>query len=208
MASIETEKKETRHRLKTTLAFLSDSYRIEASHEIMKAIENWDLWPELKSLVVFRPMESEPQIQSLFGRARDRGCELGLVRTTGQAQNADTRGVLSVHQWSGDDSELVLNETLGLLEPRADAPLAKPEGIVFVPGLGFDFDGRRLGRGLGWYDTFLAAHPELFRIGICFASQIRQSIPVEAHDQQMDAIACEDGIIECRRESIRETYGD
>ena len=59
--------------------------------------------------------------------------------------------------------------------------------LVVVPGLGFDRQGHRLGRGAGFYDRFLA-DPRLRagRCGLCYAEQIVDLIPVTWTDQAMD----------------------
>jgi 5-formyltetrahydrofolate cyclo-ligase len=60
---------------------------------------------------------------------------------------------------------------------------------VIVPGLAFTVDGDRLGQGGGWFDRFLAGvRPEAITIGVAFAPQIVESLPVEPHDVRMDQV--------------------
>jgi 5-formyltetrahydrofolate cyclo-ligase len=64
-----------------------------------------------------------------------------------------------------------------------------------VPGIAFDRDGRRLGRGKGFYDRCLNG-TKGFRVGVAFAAQLsRDPLPTEAHDARMDAVVTEEGII-------------
>ncbi len=72
-----------------------------------------------------------------------------------------------------------------------DAPyaLVEPEW-VFVPGVGFDLSGARLGRGKGFYDRYLEEKDAL-RIGLAWTQQLVDKIPVEGHDCQMDFIITE-----------------
>eukprot|EP00890_Picochlorum_soloecismus_P006663 jgi/Picsp_1/821/NSC_04310-R1_5-formyltetrahydrofolate cycloligase len=70
--------------------------------------------------------------------------------------------------------------------------------VIFMPGLAFTKDGRRLGRGGGYYDTFIdkymihareknwAQKPLL--VALAFDQQIVDSIPVDDHDQSIDMI--------------------
>ena len=60
--------------------------------------------------------------------------------------------------------------------------------VVLVPGVAFDAAGRRLGRGRGYYDRFLAACPQLYKIGVCFPFQRVAEVPGEAHDVVMDEV--------------------
>lgn len=55
--------------------------------------------------------------------------------------------------------------------------------LVVVPGLAFDKQGNRLGRGRGYYDKFLACVPAgTPRIGLAFDFQVLKSLPVLSHD--------------------------
>lgn len=60
--------------------------------------------------------------------------------------------------------------------------------VILVPGLAFDPQGRRLGRGKGYYDRFLAAHPDIYKIGICFDFQKVPEVPVDAFDIPVDLV--------------------
>lgn len=59
---------------------------------------------------------------------------------------------------------------------------------VLVPGLAFDAAGHRLGRGRGYYDRFLAAHPDIYKIGVCFDFQKVQEVPVDEFDISVDEV--------------------
>jgi 5-formyltetrahydrofolate cyclo-ligase len=87
----------------------------------------------------------------------------------------------------------------GILEPRLDAAVfpASEIDLILVPGLAFDPQGHRLGRGKGYYDRFL---PETRgkTMGIC--SYLVPRVPVEAHDCKMDAVVTEGTIIFCEME--------
>jgi len=61
--------------------------------------------------------------------------------------------------------------------------------LIFVPGVAFTRDGRRLGRGGGYYDRFLADLPSTtWRIGVCHGVQIRAELPVGNHDIPVDEL--------------------
>lgn len=75
----------------------------------------------------------------------------------------------------------------GILEPQALAYEGKINTIV-VPGVAFDTKGNRLGRGKGYYDRFLAQHPESYRLGICYPFQLVAEVPSESFDLSMDEV--------------------
>ncbi len=75
-----------------------------------------------------------------------------------------------------------------------DGPVAVPE-VILVPLLAFDRAGRRLGQGGGFYDRTLAANPTAHAIGVGYAAQGVDIVPVGPHDQRLDAILTELGVV-------------
>lgn len=83
---------------------------------------------------------------------------------------------------------------LGVREPASSADLIPVDQIdVFVvPGLGFSRDGKRLGRGGGYYDATLKAGGDCSRrVGLAFFEQVLEDIPVTVDDVPMDLIVTE-----------------
>ena len=66
--------------------------------------------------------------------------------------------------------------------------------LAVIPGVSFDKEGNRLGRGKGYYDKLL---PKLssYNIGICYGFQVRELIPSEPFDIKMDEVWTENGRI-------------
>ena len=60
--------------------------------------------------------------------------------------------------------------------------------VALVPGMAFDAAGHRLGRGRGYYDRFLSACPNIYKVGVCFPFQRVAAVPVDEHDVVMDEI--------------------
>jgi 5-formyltetrahydrofolate cyclo-ligase len=86
----------------------------------------------------------------------------------------------------------MIRERFGTFYP--DGPLAAP-GVVFVPLVGFDRTGARLGYGGGYYDRTLAALPGVLAIGYGHAAQEVPAIPTEPHDWRLPIIVTEREII-------------
>jgi 5-formyltetrahydrofolate cyclo-ligase len=70
-------------------------------------------------------------------------------------------------------------------------------GVCICPGVAFDRYGARLGRGGGFYDTFLRQlklKSKAVIIGCCFECQISEAaLPKERHDVDMDFVVSENG---------------
>ncbi len=91
-----------------------------------------------------------------------------------------------------------------IAEPRAERPEVVPD-IVLVPLLAFDARGGRLGHGGGHYDRTLAAlraralegdgaSPGVLAIGLAYAEQGVDSLPLEPHDQPLDLVLTPEGV--------------
>lgn len=89
----------------------------------------------------------------------------------------------------------------GVLEPGPEAAARSiaREAIILVPGIAFDVRGGRLGRGAGYYDRALAGLRRDFEptaiIGLGFALQLVEQVPMTPQDVHVDGILTEDGLI-------------
>ncbi len=89
----------------------------------------------------------------------------------------------------------------GISVPSAEAPEATP-GVLLVPLLAFDGEGRRLGYGAGYYDRTLATlrrAGDILAIGAAYAAQRMDSLPEGASDQRLDWVVTEEGAIRTGR---------
>jgi 5-formyltetrahydrofolate cyclo-ligase len=93
---------------------------------------------------------------------------------------------------------------LGIAEPQGTEVLAaRWLDVVFLPLVGFDRSGVRLGTGGGFYDRAFAFRqlrsvwhaPRL--IGLAYAFQEVASIGAAAHDVLLDAVVTEEGFMRC-----------
>lgn len=84
----------------------------------------------------------------------------------------------------------------GVREPVAGKPIPIDfVDLVVVPGLGFSPAGYRIGRGMGFYDRFLA-QPEFCGIscGMGFEIQVLEHLPVLEHDVPLSMLVTDKGI--------------
>ena len=82
---------------------------------------------------------------------------------------------------AGSGSEMILSEEFD---------------VVLAPGLAFDLQGRRLGRGAGFYDRFLPKlRNDAFVVGLCYEEQIVEQTPVDNLDFRVHAVATPNRIV-------------
>ncbi len=67
--------------------------------------------------------------------------------------------------------------------------------LIVVPGVAFDRQGRRLGYGAGYYDSFLARLPRRVpRVGLAYSSQVVPRLPEADHDERVDILVTDNGV--------------
>jgi len=136
------------------------------------------------------PGRSELDIKPLMIRLHEAGHPIGLPVVIKRGQP------LVFRRWRpGDELE---PKPFGLLEPYAAAPELRPR-VLLVPFLAFDREGYRIGYGAGFYDMTLAglrAGGEVLAIGVGYAAQAAERLPREPHDQRLDAVVTEEGVVE------------
>ena len=100
-----------------------------------------------------------------------------------------------------DRHDLSLTNRHGIPEPPiAETLPARSLSVVFLPLLGFDGSGTRLGSGAGYYDRAFAfrrrrhAWHRPLLVGIAFACQRADHIERGPHDVPLDAVVTENGV--------------
>lgn len=135
------------------------------------------------------PMGDEIDPRPLLEILAGRGCVIGLPVVMARGQP------LLFRQWEvGDPLEQGLH---GTCHPVAAAAEVTPD-LLLVPLLAFDGAGYRLGYGGGYYDRTLAAlrhHTHVTAIGVAFAAQRMEAVPRDQHDQILDLILTEQGLV-------------
>ncbi len=85
--------------------------------------------------------------------------------------------------------------SLGTWEPSVQKEYINKIDLVIVPGIAFDKNKSRLGRGKGYYDKYFV-NRHIKKIGIGFDFQLIEKVPTEAYDIKMDKIITRSRIIE------------
>ncbi|MFO7829252.1 MAG: 5-formyltetrahydrofolate cyclo-ligase [Bacteroidales bacterium] len=94
---------------------------------------------------------------------------------------------LELRVFNGLDS-MIEGAAFGIKEPRQlfKENLNKID-VIIVPGVAFDKQNNRLGRGKAYYDKLLSKTSAL-KIGVCFDFQLLESVPADKYDIKMDRV--------------------
>lgn len=89
----------------------------------------------------------------------------------------------------------------GVLEPQGGSiwHSGLADTWVVCPLLGFNPEGHRIGMGKGYFDRWLSKNRHSINgcIGLAYACQQVENLPVEPHDERLDIIITEKGRITC-----------
>lgn len=99
-----------------------------------------------------------------------------------------------MHYRAWDGAAPTVRDESGL--PSSEGPPVLPD-VVLLPCLGYTRDGYRLGYGAGYFDRWLAAHPQVTAIGVVWAVGALSpgEFTPEPHDQPMMLVVTEHGVV-------------
>ena len=150
-------------------------------------------WRQARSVLLYVALPGEIDLGPLATVALGEGRQVALPRF--RAQSGDYEAA-----WVVDLERDLAPGRYGIPEPTARCPRAALNqlDLALVPGVGFAPDGRRLGRGKGFYDRLLV-NVRGIRCGVAADWQIVPSIPRLPHDELIDCIVTPGGWIECHK---------
>ena len=184
-------RKAERQRLLEQRKAFTDEYRSEQADAIARSLDGILASMPSVTLSVYWPIRSELNTRPLIETLSGRGLKVALPILV-----AVKRPLLFRAFEPGDQ---LAKGPFGLSEPSSDKAALEPD-IIFAPLAAFDRKGYRLGYGGGLYDATLnalrAKHP-VTAIGVAYAVQEADSIPIEDHDQKLDFIVTERETIRC-----------
>lgn len=150
------------------------------SSALLAALQSECHFANARTLLLYSALPDEVQINPLFDGLIAQGKTILLPRVV-----SDTD--MELRLYTGADS--LQPGAFGIMEPTG--PLYTDYAaidVAVIPGMAFDADGHRLGRGKGYYDRFLPLIPRAYKIGLCFPWQLVDEVPSDAHDIMMDGV--------------------
>ena len=181
-AALPPDKSGLRREIKTRLSRLSSQTRAEGSARACDLLMAQELWKKAGSILCYAAIQEELDVRALIAAGLRSGKRVALPRYD---QGTNTYCAAEI---SDPPADLVTGR-YGILEPGGHC-IARPLNrldLILVPGVAFDLQGRRLGRGKGFYDRLLAAVLGT-TCGVAFDEQIVVAVPVEPHDSDVNCI--------------------
>ncbi|MEH6584476.1 MAG: 5-formyltetrahydrofolate cyclo-ligase [Halioglobus sp.] len=153
-------------------------------------------WPSATKIALYHPVNSEISGDHIASEALSQGKTLYLP-VIGPGNT------MSFAQW-GNNTRLQENR-FGIAEPTAKSPRcpASELDILFMPLLGWDRKGNRLGMGAGFYDRCLEGVSGPLLVGLAYSVQEIGNISSEPWDIALDRVLTENGTQVCSGGAIR-----
>lgn len=170
------DKKELRSLIKTLKKQHSKESLLVQSQLILSKLENHQSFVEAETVMLYSSLPDEVDTHDFLERWRNKK-RIILPTVVGD-------DIIPVEL--SKETDFAIGD-FNILEPQNE-PYNGNYDLIVVPGVAFDKNGNRIGRGKGYYDRFLCKHLEVKRIGICFDFQLVDEVPTEDNDIRMDEI--------------------
>jgi 5-formyltetrahydrofolate cyclo-ligase len=195
-SDLKAQRKSLRKSLRAERRSLSIKDRRLFSEQVADNVDRWlQLRPSWR-IALYAALPEELDTTPLIEIACRRGCRIYMPRI-------DRHSLGRKMQFVEMSTRRRFNR-LGISEPEGSRIIgARWLDVVFLPLVGFDSHGVRLGTGGGYYDrAFAFRHwrkvwhtPQL--IGLAYSFQQVEHITAAAHDVLMDAVVTEKGVVRC-----------
>jgi 5-formyltetrahydrofolate cyclo-ligase len=178
--------------MRDRLASLSPDERARLSADACAIAAAHPAFANARAVLLFDPLPDEIDARPLIVAALSSGKRVALPRVDWD-RGAMTPIEITTPDYAAETRRYSVREP-------GEGPAIDPQALdlILVPALAFDRDGRRLGRGKGFYDRFLTeAPPSAHRLGLAYEFQIVQRVPAEPHDERVHAIATDHALHLC-----------
>ena len=166
---------------------LDPDRRAAASLTIAESVLSLPELRESEPVGGYWPMRSEVDPRPILTALSRRGCVVALPQTR--------HPELCWRRWRPGDA--LVPGGFKVMEPAPEAVEVQPRALL-VPLCSFDRRGGRLGYGKGHFDRAIAglsSRHRLVTIGLAFAAQEIEFVPMEDHDRVLDVIVTERDIL-------------
>jgi 5-formyltetrahydrofolate cyclo-ligase len=177
-------KAQIRSRMRSIIRGMSDEQRRIASSNACARLCGLEAFEHAGVVMMYMPLANEIDITPAALRCFQRGKSVCVPKVDW------ARGEMNPVEITSLDDHVLDCDEHGLRSPKICRPvLPTTIDLVVVPGLAFDPQGNRLGRGGGYYDRFLRRlKPGVTTVGLVFDQQIIDAVPAEESDVAVDIV--------------------
>lgn len=183
-------KAELRKIIKQKLSAISAGQFSAAGSYAAQQLHRIPCWGSFKSILAFSSMKDEMETQPIIETIEAAGKTVFIPQINGE----DLVFCRIEKGGSNSDSGKPGSSRRALTLLPRDFPV-----LVLTPGLAFDRNLNRLGRGRSYYDRFFAgldaAQRDFTAAGLCMDCQLVEEVPADYWDKKVDMLITESAII-------------
>ena len=174
-------KSQLRNKILFELQNQKEEDRNRKSRIIKKKLFRTLVFKKAKTVMFYIAFDGEVETQDMIKKARILG---KIIAVPACRKNRQIMPCIL------NDKTKLVRGLYGILEPAIKKAVNLQDlDLVIVPGVAFDKEGNRLGRGKGYYDRFLKKIPDRIpSIGLAFDFQILPSTPATPIDVSVDRV--------------------
>ncbi|MBP5520162.1 MAG: 5-formyltetrahydrofolate cyclo-ligase [Treponema sp.] len=177
----------------------------QESKQLCKMILESDVYETAAAVAVYMALPDEADLKPIIQNALSRGKKVFIPRIFPgtnfmefyqiETSNCVTQGSFGIQE---PEPKQELSLTTFLNENQKDSAKAAPLTLlVLVPGRAFTKQGKRLGRGKGFYDIYFSKlqnagykNISIKKSGVCLSQQLLAELPTTPDDIKMDLVFC------------------
>ncbi|XP_027427166.1 5-formyltetrahydrofolate cyclo-ligase isoform X4 [Zalophus californianus] len=195
--AVSSAKRSLRAELKQRLRAMSAEERLRQSHLLAQKVMAHSRYQESKRISIFLSMQDEVETEEIIKDIFRRGKTCFIPRYQFQSNHMDMVKLASPEEVSSLPKTSWNIHQPEEDEVREEALSTGGLDLIFMPGLGFDKQGNRLGRGRGYYDTYLKRCLQQqdvrpYTVALAFREQICLQVPVDENDMKVDEVLYEE----------------
>lgn len=174
----------TKKELRQLIRLRKQEHAADESAAIIERLKQNEHFAAARTLLLYSALKDEVQTQDLLDELIAQGKRVMLPRVISETD-------MELRLYTGPQS--LQQGAFGIMEPVGEVFNDYEQiDVAVIPGMAFDAEGHRLGRGKGYYDHFLSHFSpltsHLYKIGICFPWQMVDEVPTDKHDVPMDCV--------------------
>lgn len=168
-------KAELRKLVKTRIKNMTEEEKKKESEDVMMKLENTQQFKSAKTILLFHSLPDEVCTHELIEKYASKKKILLPVIDGEKWHIREYKGDLKTGEYNIQEPTGGNYYDYGSID------------LVVVPGVCFDKDKGRVGRGKGYYDRILK-EIKAFKIGVCFDCQLLSKVPADEWDVKMDQV--------------------
>ena len=195
LLTYKTDKKTLRGVYKRKLSAMASSERRRKTKKINKMVLSLPLWEQANFIAVYHAFKQEPCLSSFYSVWKNKICypKIENQRLTFYNNKEDL--------WEKNKFHIL--EPVSKNKNKVDL---RDISVFLIPGLAFDRQGGRLGRGYAYYDKTLSAIKQKFNfddflnqvlfIGVAFTEQVNPiALPLSSKDILMNCLVTDEFVL-------------